>query len=98
VRRTRTSSSRCTVGYLETDVVRAVAAPKDPGDVARRVLDAIEAGDDEVLADATSRQVLRLMMTSAPSGRIEVASLASSLSRQPKPSEDSASAAPQSER
>ena len=38
-------------------MVRAVAAPKDPGDVARRVLDAIEAGDDEVLADATSRQV-----------------------------------------
>jgi len=56
VRRTRTSS-RCTAGYLETDVVRAVAAPKGSGRCRAQVLDAIEAGDDEVLADATSRQV-----------------------------------------
>src|SRR6185503_5803392 len=46
------------VGYMDTDMVRSVAAPKsDPDEVARQVLDAIEAGDDEVLADATSRQV-----------------------------------------
>ena len=46
------------VGYMDTDMVRSIAAPKtDPGDVARQVLEAIEAGRDEVLADATSRQV-----------------------------------------
>jgi len=44
------------------------------------------------LSEATSRQVLRLMITSSPSGRMVVASLPSSLSRQAKPSDDSASA------
>jgi NAD(P)-dependent dehydrogenase (short-subunit alcohol dehydrogenase family) len=46
------------VGYMDTDMARNVQSPKSaPLDVARQVLDAVEAGRDEVLADAISRQV-----------------------------------------
>ncbi len=46
------------VGYMDTDMVKDVQAPKsNPHDVATSVLQGIEAGDLEVLADATSRQV-----------------------------------------
>jgi NAD(P)-dependent dehydrogenase (short-subunit alcohol dehydrogenase family) len=46
------------VGYVDTDMVAAVDAPKsDPADVVRQVLDGVEAGDLEVLADETSRTV-----------------------------------------
>ena len=46
------------VGYVDTDMVSAVDAPKsDPADVVRQVLDGIEAGALEVLADDTSRHV-----------------------------------------
>ena len=43
------------VGYMDTDMVREVAAPKSkPEDVARQVL---EAGKSEILADEVSRRV-----------------------------------------
>jgi len=46
------------VGYMDTDMAAAVSAPKtDPSDVARATLDALEAGQHEVLADEVSRQV-----------------------------------------
>lgn len=46
------------VGYIDTDMARGVRAPKArPEDVARQVLEALEAGRDEVLADEISRQV-----------------------------------------
>jgi NAD(P)-dependent dehydrogenase (short-subunit alcohol dehydrogenase family) len=46
------------VGYMDTDMVRSVDSPKSsPADVARQVLDAVQAGRDEVLADAIARQV-----------------------------------------
>lgn len=46
------------VGYMDTDMVKDVQAPKsNPHDVANNVLHGIEAGDLEVLADAVSRQV-----------------------------------------
>jgi NAD(P)-dependent dehydrogenase (short-subunit alcohol dehydrogenase family) len=46
------------VGYVDTDLTAGVEAPKsDPADVIRRVLDGVEAGDVEVLADETSRAV-----------------------------------------
>lgn len=46
------------VGFIDTDMVRAVDAPKArPEDVVRRVLDALERGDDEVLADEVSQRV-----------------------------------------
>jgi NAD(P)-dependent dehydrogenase (short-subunit alcohol dehydrogenase family) len=46
------------VGYVDTDLVADVDAPKSsPADVVRAALDGIEAGDFEVLADEVSRQV-----------------------------------------
>jgi NAD(P)-dependent dehydrogenase (short-subunit alcohol dehydrogenase family) len=46
------------VGYMETDMAAAVTAPKtSPKAVARATLDAVQAGELEVLADELSRQV-----------------------------------------
>ncbi|MDX6374203.1 MAG: hypothetical protein QOD98_3191 [Nocardioidaceae bacterium] len=46
------------VGYLETDMAAHIDGPKtDPGDLTRQVLDALEAGEDEVLGDDLSRGV-----------------------------------------
>jgi NAD(P)-dependent dehydrogenase (short-subunit alcohol dehydrogenase family) len=46
------------VGYMDTDMVRHVTAPKaQPDDVVRQTLAALEAGKSEVLADETSRRV-----------------------------------------
>lgn len=46
------------VGYMDTDMVRAIDAAKSaPQDVVRKTLDALEAGQDEILADDVSRRV-----------------------------------------
>jgi len=46
------------VGYMDTDMTRAVEAPKsDPADIARIAIDGIEAGDEEIIADDVSRAV-----------------------------------------
>lgn len=46
------------VGLVDTDMGRFADAPKsDPADVVRQVLDGIEAGKEDVLADEMSRQV-----------------------------------------
>ena len=46
------------VGYMDTDMVREVAAPKSkPEDVARQVLEALEAGKSEIMADEVSRRI-----------------------------------------
>lgn len=46
------------VGYMDTDMAAHAQGPKsDPAAVANQVLSAIEAGREEVLADAISRQV-----------------------------------------
>ena len=46
------------VGFMDTDMVRGVDAPKiDPAVVARLALDGLEAGVPEVLADDLSRRV-----------------------------------------
>lgn len=46
------------VGYMDTDMVRHVAAPKSkPGDVVKAVLEGLEAGKSEVLADEVSRRI-----------------------------------------
>lgn len=46
------------VGYVDTDMVRDVAAPKSkPEDVARQTLEALEAGKSEILADEVSRRI-----------------------------------------
>lgn len=46
------------VGYMDTDMVRGVAAPKSkPEDVVNQVLEGLEAGKSEVLADDVSRRI-----------------------------------------
>jgi NAD(P)-dependent dehydrogenase (short-subunit alcohol dehydrogenase family) len=46
------------VGYVDTDMTRNVTAPKSrPEDVIRATLDALEAGQEEVLADEVSKGV-----------------------------------------
>lgn len=46
------------VGYIDTDMTRAVTGPKHaPRDVARQAIDGIEGGAYEVLVDDVSRQV-----------------------------------------
>jgi NAD(P)-dependent dehydrogenase (short-subunit alcohol dehydrogenase family) len=46
------------VGYLDTDMAAHTSDPKtDPADLARQVLRAVEAGEDEVLGDELSRGV-----------------------------------------
>jgi NAD(P)-dependent dehydrogenase (short-subunit alcohol dehydrogenase family) len=46
------------VGYMDTDMVRHVTAPKaNPDNVVRDTLVALEAGKSEILADDTSRMV-----------------------------------------
>ena len=46
------------VGYMDTDMAAAVTAPKiDPKTVAAAILDGVEAGEHEVLADDVSRHV-----------------------------------------
>jgi short-subunit dehydrogenase len=46
------------VGFVDTDMTRNVDAPKSRADdVIRRVLDALEAGAEEVLADETAHKV-----------------------------------------
>jgi NAD(P)-dependent dehydrogenase (short-subunit alcohol dehydrogenase family) len=55
------------VGLVDTDMGRRASdAPKsDPADVVRQVLDGIEAGDEDVLADELSRQVRESLNASA---------------------------------
>jgi hypothetical protein len=44
---------------MDTDMTRGVEAPKsDPAHIARIILDGIEAGQTEILADDISRTVL----------------------------------------
>lgn len=46
------------MGYVDTDMASGVDAPKTaPADVVRQVLDGLEGGASEVLADETARQV-----------------------------------------
>ena len=50
------------VAYMDTDMTKEVEAPKSaPGDVAAKALDGLEAGEQEVLADQTSRHVKAAM-------------------------------------
>jgi NAD(P)-dependent dehydrogenase (short-subunit alcohol dehydrogenase family) len=53
-----TQVSALHVGYMDTDMVRHVQAPKsDPAEIARLALDELQAGQLEILADEVSRQV-----------------------------------------
>ena len=46
------------VGFMDTDMISHINAPKsNPADIAQRILDGVQNGDEEVLADEISRQV-----------------------------------------
>jgi NAD(P)-dependent dehydrogenase (short-subunit alcohol dehydrogenase family) len=50
------------VGYMDTDMTARVDAPKaDPREIARQTIDAIIAGESEILADDTTRAVKSLL-------------------------------------
>jgi uncharacterized membrane protein len=52
---------------MDTDMASHVAGDKtSPDDVARQTLAAVEAGEPEVLADATARQVKQGFVASPP--------------------------------
>ena len=54
-------------GYIDTDMVKGVDAPKlKPEDVAEAVIAAIEAGNPEVLADDTARYVKQGLNATPP--------------------------------
>ena len=47
------------VGYMDTDMTRHLNVPKsNPADIAKLAIDAIDAGDTEIVADEVSSQVL----------------------------------------
>jgi hypothetical protein len=47
------------VGYMDADMTRGIDAPKaDPALISKIALDALRAGDAEIVADETSRRVL----------------------------------------
>ena len=55
------------VGYMDTDMVAGVQAPKSqPADVAQQVLQAVASGQEEVLADEISRQVKAGLSSDTP--------------------------------
>jgi len=56
------------MGFVDTDLVRAVDAPKaSPEDIVKQALDGLEAGLDEVLADERTRQVRQGLTATRPS-------------------------------
>ncbi|RST48064.1 SDR family oxidoreductase [Variovorax sp. DXTD-1] len=56
------------MAYVDTDLTRGFDVPKtSPGDIVKRALDGLEAGEDEVLADEITRQLKRGMTAPRPS-------------------------------
>jgi NAD(P)-dependent dehydrogenase (short-subunit alcohol dehydrogenase family) len=56
------------MGFVDTDLVRAVEAPKaSPDDIVRRALDGLEAGLDEVLADEAAQRIKQGLSAAAAS-------------------------------
>lgn len=56
------------MAYVDTDLTRGLDAPKSsPEDIVARALDALEAGQHEVLADALTQQVKKGMTAPIPS-------------------------------
>jgi NAD(P)-dependent dehydrogenase (short-subunit alcohol dehydrogenase family) len=46
------------VGYMDTDMTRSLDVPKaDPAVIAKLAIDGVEAGDAEIIADETTKQV-----------------------------------------
>ena len=54
------------VGYIDTDMTEGINAPKlAPAEVARRIIDGLEAGAAEVLVDGDKAHVIRVRETTA---------------------------------
>ncbi|MFM0140100.1 Rossmann-fold NAD(P)-binding domain-containing protein [Caballeronia grimmiae] len=54
-------------GYIDTDMVAEVTAPKtSPASVVEQVLAAVERGEEEVLVDDTGRAVKQSLSTQTP--------------------------------
>ncbi len=50
------------VGFIDTDMVSTLEVPKTPpGVIAQRIIDALEKGDNEVLADDLTTQIKSLL-------------------------------------
>jgi short-subunit dehydrogenase len=55
------------VAFMDTDMTQGIAGDKaSPDDVARQALAAVEAGEPELLADATIRQVKQGLLADPP--------------------------------
>ena len=56
------------MGFVDTDLTKGLDAPKSsPEDIVSRALDALEAGQHEVLADVRTQQVKQGMTAATPS-------------------------------
>jgi hypothetical protein len=56
------------MAFVDTDLVRSVDAPKtSPEDIVSRTLDALEAGQDEVLADDMTKGFKQGLTAARPS-------------------------------
>jgi hypothetical protein len=56
------------MGFVDTDLARAIDAPKSNADeIVKRALDALESGLDEVLADERTRLVKQGLIAPRPS-------------------------------
>ncbi len=54
------------MGFVDTDLTRGIDMPKStPEEIVQRALDALEAGQEEILADETARQVKLSLSTPA---------------------------------
>ena len=56
------------MGFVDTDLARAIEAPKEsPDEIVKRALDALESGLDEVLADESARLAKQALTALRPS-------------------------------
>jgi NAD(P)-dependent dehydrogenase (short-subunit alcohol dehydrogenase family) len=55
------------MGFVDTDMTQAVNMPKStPTEIVQRTLDALEAGEEEIIADAFTRQVKQALVAQPP--------------------------------
>ena len=55
------------VHFVDTDLTKGLSIPKsDPNEVVRRTFTALEAGESEIMADETTRELKKSLSTEAP--------------------------------
>ncbi len=56
------------VHFVDTDLTKGLSLPKnDPNEVVRRTFTALEAGESEITADETTRELKKSLSTETPS-------------------------------